>query len=405
MAAARGLGAAGRGEVVAAQICALVGVWIFSMGAAQTVAFFTARLPSEAPRLIASWLIIALALAAGCTVVAELVLPLVLAHQTNDTLQLARVFTPPMVFLGIYAEVAWGALLGLHDYRYYNRAHAAPPILVAASYSVAALLGRLTVATALISFGIAYGGVAAAAVLRTVRKVRPSTPDGALARASLSFGAKAHGMNLGQMVSARLDLLMLPAFVIASSVGIYAVATNVSWLVVGVTSSLAAIVLPAAAAAGQRAGTVQVLSVLRATLAVAASMAVVIAVVAPEALTVAYGASFALAAAPLRLLLPGSVLMAGSAVLASGLCALNRPASAAISQAPGLLITLVGLPIFLPMGGIVAAALVSSVAYATSFATGMALYRKATRCSVSDIMPSRHDLALLCAPLRRLRRP
>ena len=78
----------------------------------------------------------------------------------------------------------------------------------------------------------------------------------------------------------------------------------------------------------------------------------------------------------LRILLPGTVLLAASAVLVSGLYAANRPTAATGAQVAGLVVTVVGLLVFLPGHGIVAAALVSTAAYATVFTTALVAYRR-----------------------------
>jgi hypothetical protein len=51
--------------------------------------------------------------------------------------------------------------------------------------------------------------------------------------------------------------------------------------------------------------------------------------------------------------------------------------TAAASQALGVLVTVVGLTLFLRAGGTEAAAIVSSVAYATVFGSALVLYRRA----------------------------
>jgi hypothetical protein len=47
-------------------------------------------------------------------------------------------------------------------------------------------------------------------------------------------------------------------------------------------------------------------------------------------------------------------------------------------QAAGLVVTVVGLLVFLPSGGITAAAIVSTVAYGTVFVSALVAYQRAT---------------------------
>jgi O-antigen/teichoic acid export membrane protein len=99
-----------------------------------------------------------------------------------------------------------------------------------------------------------------------------------------------------------------------------------------------------------------------------------------------YGSAFEPGLVPLRLLLPGSVCYACAAVLWSGLYALNRPLTAAATQALGLVVTVTGLSLFLAAGGIKVAALVSSIAYGAVFASALVLYRRAARLAWRDFI-------------------
>jgi O-antigen/teichoic acid export membrane protein len=214
---------------------------------------------------------------------------------------------------------------------------------------------------------------------------RIGRPDWRAGMRSLWYGIRAHGTNVGGMMNSRLDLMIIPAFLGASSVGLYSVATNVSWVVVSISAAIAAIVLPAAARHAEE-GVAVVVRSLQATFLVAAVLALLIGLVGGFALRLLYGAEFEEGLAPLRLLLPGSVCYACAAVLWSGLYALERPLTAAASQALGLVITVAGLTLFLRAGGIEVAALVSTVAYAAVFAAALVLYRRAAKLTWRELV-------------------
>jgi len=192
--------------------------------------------------------------------------------------------------------------------------------------------------------------------------------------------------------------MIIPAFLGASSVGLYSVATNVSWAVVSISAAIAAIVLPAAARNVEEGVSVVVRS-LQATFLVAALLALVIGLVGGFALRLLYGGAFEEGLAPLRLLLPGSVCYACAAVLWSGLYALERPLTAAASQALGLVVTVAGLTLFLRAGGIEIAALVSTLAYAVVFAAALVLYRRAAKLTWREFI-SLPELASIGALVR-----
>ena len=179
------------------------------------------------------------------------------------------------------------------------------------------------------------------------------------------------------LVNQRLDLFIIPAFLSASTIGLYSVATNIASIVITVAGAISVIVLPAAARRDREAGNRLVIVSLHVTLLLGAVMAVAIAVSADLLLPLIYGSDFDGSALPLRLLLPGAVLYAGAGILWSGLYAANRPLTATVTQVPGLVVTIAGLLIFLPGNGIEAAAIVSTVSYTSSSWPLSMLYRRA----------------------------
>ena len=203
-----------------------------------------------------------------------------------------------------------------------------------------------------------------------------AAPSLALAKPTAWYGVRAQGTHVGNIINGRLDLFIMPAFLGSASVGLYSVATNVSWVVFTLASALATLVLPAAARRIESGVRIVVVS-LYATLAVGVILSAAIAVLADVAIRLIYGSDFSDSALPLRLLLPGTVAFALAEILLSGLNSLDRPGVAALAQAPGVLVTVVGLFLFLESGGIVAAAIISSIAYAIVFITALLLYRSA----------------------------
>ena len=79
-------------------------------------------------------------------------------------------------------------------------------------------------------------------------------------------------------------------------------------------------------------------------------------------------------------------LNAASIVLWSGLLAANRPFLSTIATAPAAVITITGLILFLDSGGIEAAAIVSTVAYATVFTLSTLLYKHVMKLRWRDFV-------------------
>ena len=376
---ARALGSEGRGELTAILTLVVVGVWIFSLGCTATASFYVARYPQDAARFVGTWLVLLLPISVVGIALLELALPTVLGAQSSGTQALARLYVLTLGVSLLY-QLAYGVQLGAHDFFFVYLVSFLRHGAIAAVYISLILFDALSVKTA-VAITVAVDACICASMLqRALRRHGVSRPSSALARRTAWFGFRALGTDLGGIVNGRLDLFIMPAFLGATSVGLYSVATNVSWVVFTLASALTTLVLPAAARRERGGATIVVIS-LYVTLVVGIAMAGAIALVADVAVKLIYGSDFAGSATPLRLLLPGTVAFAAASVLVAGLNSLERPGSAAAAQAPGILITVVGLLLFLNEGGIAAAAIVSTISYTTVLVAALVLYRGAARVS------------------------
>jgi O-antigen/teichoic acid export membrane protein len=370
---ARALGPSGRGELAATLLIAQMAAWLFGMGNGEAISFHQSRHPKDGPRLLSSWLILTLPLALLGVAVAELLLPIVFAAQTAHTIDLARIYLaaiPLIAFQGIFN----GMLLGDQDFFFYNVTRFLPPAITAVVYALFWLGGFFSVGFALLANAAALAIALVFTIGRSLRRHGLATPDWPLLRHTFWYGVRAHAGSTAGLVNARLDLLVIPAFLSAASVGLYSVATNVNSIITILTGTVAVMVLPVAA---RREGSARpVIVTLQATVGIALAIAIPLAVIAPLALRLVYGQDFEAASTALRILLPGAVLQAGVMVLWSGLLAANRPLLVSAAVGPSALLTVVGLIVFLPSGGITAAAIVTSVVYLAEFAAMAFFYRR-----------------------------
>jgi O-antigen/teichoic acid export membrane protein len=374
---AQALGPSGRGASAAIMTAPTVLAWFFALGSVQTISYFQAKDPASGGRLLGTWLALALPLGVLATVVGEALLPILFAAQSDATLRLGQELMLIAVLL-VLNEALRGMILGDRRFALFNLMRAGAPAALALSYGGLLAAGELTVASSVLAFALVQTASTLVLLVASAMRHGIGRPSRALARSTLWYGIKGHGTNMSTFLNARLDLLIMPAFLSSSSVGLYSVATNVSWIVVALSGSLWVIVLPLATQRG--AGSSEVVwRYLRISTAIGAIVAAVLAAVAPFALKVVYGSGFVDAAPALRILLPGSVLFAAAHVLISGLFASNRPFSATLAQGAGAAVTIVGLLIFLRPGGILAAAIVSSIAYTLVFVAALVLYRSASR--------------------------
>jgi O-antigen/teichoic acid export membrane protein len=381
---ARVLGTAGRGELAATLAVAQILGWTFSLGAAQAVSYHIARHPEDGGRVIGTWLAILVPAAGLAVLTGELLLPVLFESQSEEAFDHAQLFL--LVLIGyVLLDLMYGVLAGDHDFSVFNILRFAAFACVALIYVVLWQLDELSVASALVANAVAVAAVTAAASVRALTRCGIGWPSATLARSTLSYAFRAHLSNVGGFMSARLDLMIIPAFFAASAVGLYSVATNVSSIIPTLTGAFAILVLPAAVRAGG-AGVRMVVRSLQVALGLSLAIALVMAVLAEVALRLVYGDAFAEGASALRILLPGVVLDAGAAVLVSGLLAAGQPIRAAAATGLGAVLTVAGLLIVLPNGGIEGAAAVTTVAYGATFLATLFLYRRTERLAWRDFL-------------------
>ncbi|HZK16074.1 MAG TPA: oligosaccharide flippase family protein [Solirubrobacterales bacterium] len=373
IAIARALGPSGRGEIAAILLLTQMAGWLFSVGSTEAVSYRLARNPSDGGRLISSWGLLTLLFSLVAIAVVELVLPIIFGAQTAATIELARIYIL-VVTLMIALSVVNGILLGDHDFLLYNLVRIVTPAWVAVAYIVFWASGGLSVELALTINATAFGAACLLGIVRSVRRHGLDPPSRSLLRETLWYGLRAHGGSVAGLVNARLDLLIVPAFFGAASVGLYSVATNVGGIIGTLTGTIALLVLPVAARRqGNSARTV--IRTMHVVLLIGLAAAVPLMALADIALRFVYGDDFGAAATSLRILLPGEVLDAAAMVLWSGLLAANRPFLSSIAAAPAAVVTVAGLVLFLESGGIEAAAIVSTTAYTLVFLISIFLYR------------------------------
>ena len=383
---ARALGPSGRGITVALATVIQLAGFLFALGVAQSLSYYIARRPQDGPRLLTTWTLMLIPLTAVAIAVTELLLPTIFAVDGDEAVSLGRWFVFAIALV-VGLELNYGLLLGVQDFFVYNALRLAQPLLTMVGLVFLWWQEELTIKSALI-VAIAGSGIALAVGMgRALARIGVGRPALRLGLSSLWYGVRGQGTTVANNVTARLDVAMLPAFVSASSVGLYSVATNVSLIVYQLSSTFAGLVLPAAAREPER-GPIKVIGSLWASLAIAGAAALALGLFAKPLLGLVYGDRFEDAAEPLILLLPGAVLFAASLILSAGVFAAGRPFTATMAQVLGMVVTVVGLLVFLRSGGVTAAALVSTASYATIFIATLIVYKVISGLSWSAFLPT-----------------
>ena len=129
----------------------------------------------------------------------------------------------------------------------------------------------------------------------------------------------------------------------------------------------------------------------RNTLLVSALGALAIGIVAPWVLTPIFGQDFAGALKPLLWLLPGTVALSGSKVLASYIFSQGRPGLNSMITIGSLAVTVGADFALIPPYGVTGAAFASTLAYAAHFGLALLVYRRLSGGSIREAVFVRGD--------------
>lgn len=374
---ARLLGTDGRGQVAGIQSWTLTLAWLPAMGFGQAMVYFQSKGVAPPARVLSTTLVAIPLLGAIGVAIGQLALPLGFSAQTDETVQLARVFLCTVPFI-LGTEAGWAMLMASQRFAFLGVIRLLQPFLYVGMLLILWWLGEFTPFTVLAAQAVSYALTLAVAFVQLGRVVGLRRPSWSLARSGLGYGLRLQGVTLGSLVASRLDVMILPAFVVAADLGYYAIAVNVASMVMTLFGSLRMVVFPVASGRHGQASVDVVERGVRLSVVGGTACVVVLAVLAPWLISFVYGADFLASVGSVRLLLPGLVLWAATDVLAAGLQAAGRPGSASIAQLAGLVVTVVGLALLLPRFGIEGAAATSSIAYGISCLFSLVVLRRVT---------------------------
>jgi O-antigen/teichoic acid export membrane protein len=395
---ARALGPAGRGELAAILVPLGLAPVVLSLGLG-TFAFRAAVLKARVGTLIGSigtlLVLIGVIAAAAGPVVGELVGN---GRGVVETWVIVGFALLPVGLLNLFlADIAagverWGVVLATRL--------TLPAVLL---FGVGGLYaaGELTVASA--AFVAILGGTLPALYLIPwARQYRPLRVNRAVVTEAVPFGLKAWAAGLGSLVNVRVDQLLMTRMVDSSELGLYVIAvTTAGFLVSPLASGLAGGTMPRFAT-----GSIDLVArVLRTTVLAVLIISTGVALGAPILVPLVFGPDFAEAVPMIWVLLVAGLPLAGTVVLSTALISVGRPIYSAWSEILALVVTVPGLLLLLPPLGGLGAALVSVVAYSTSFAMLTFIVRRKLGARVSNLLVIRPADAAALAGMVRARLP
>ena len=396
----RTLGPAGRGQVAflmtMATMIALVGG--FSVQVAN--AYFGGGTPHLRRSLATNSLVLALVfggLGTGFVLALIHFIPDVGGHVSSGERWIALA-APPVVILGNYLTV-----LAQSDYRFAvtNVAWLVPPIVNAGGNGAAALLGVLSVRTA-ISTWVA-GQVLGTALLiwYTARRFSGfSRPDPALARRMVGFGVKTHVGQIGMVGNYRLDQWVLGAVSGNRQLGLYSVAVAWAEILFYLPTVIASVLRPDLVRSTREQASRLAASGLRVVLLLTFGAGFVMIVAAPVLCTTIFGSAFSGSVPDLRILTFGALGVATTKLLGSALTNQGKPLLETAGIVVSFLVTAVADVTLIPPFADVGASVASTISYSTGGVVMAAIFARWFRFRLTDLVPTPGDVGWLWGKAR-----
>lgn len=219
----------------------------------------------------------------------------------------------------------------------------------------------------------------------------PAIADRSLLKQMLVYGVKFYVSTFAGFVIFRADLLIVNRFGGAPAAGVYAIASQVSFLLMMLPTVIASLLFPRVASRQEEAAEYAV-RVTRHT-SFTMLLVCVAAAGASFALPVVYGASFGDATIQLLILLPGIFLVSLESVLVQYFAGTGLPAAIPVFWVITMVVNIALNLASVPRWGARAAAVNSSLSYALIFLLVAIYFRQKTR----------HSLFTLWLPLLRTR--
>jgi O-antigen/teichoic acid export membrane protein len=399
---ARLLGPEGRGITALYAAAVSLGYAFLSLGLSPAILYFVSRREQTARQALEVALCITLGAIAVTALTVLAIVPLLDTSFEADGLPywLALVAMP-----GVVQHTALESVLRAQQrFLARNAVEILLPSTILTSLIVIELTAGLTVDSAIYAWSLAYVPTVMVGYLLVGRSNWPRglAPLKTLLT-SLRFGVQAQLSNLFQLLNYRLDSYLVLLFVNTAGVGLYAVGVSMSEGLWFIANSVSIVLLVNLTAADESYAARMAPIVCRNTLLVTGIAAIAVAVVAPVVIPVLFGSDFDEAVVPFLCLLPGTVALAGTKILASYVFSRGKPMINSWIALATLVTTVSGDFALIPFFEVTGAAIATSIAYGVSLTLTALAYRKLSGGSLSEaLLPRFSDAALYREGLRLL---
>jgi len=191
---------------------------------------------------------------------------------------------------------------------------------------------------------------------------------------SIRFGLKGHIGRMANMLTWRLDVLILSALASVEVVGLCAVAHKAAELFRPLSASLSFVLRPLIASLSLSEARARGVFLYRRVFAINLAAVVVLAFAGKPLIIHLFGAEFAAAVPAFQILLIGLAAHGADGVLSGYNVGIGRPEFNTYTALAGLVVTVAGNLLFIPSYGLIGAAIASSAAYTVKAATFTAIF-------------------------------
>jgi O-antigen/teichoic acid export membrane protein len=401
---ARALGPSGRGTIAFITVTALVVAHMAGLGVGEATTVLSSRHPARRPVLLGNALVYFLC--AGFVAATLAVLALALSG-----IEPAGVGTPEIFIIGLgimscaVGEAGYSFLLGT------ERLRQLAFVTGCASWFYAAVVLVLWAGPGLTVWGAALAWAGTEALRSTVlatlsaRGTLLGLPDRKLLAEEVRFGLRLWIGSLARFLNFRTDQILMGFLATEAALGFYAVAVNVSEVLLYLPSSAATALLPVIARTEPVRRGEETLRAFRSVVFVTTAGVAGAALLGPIVLPMVFGDAFDESTIPFLWLLPGTFGFAASAVFSNSLVGSSSPGLSSLGPLVSLTIGFALDIALIPHYAATGAAAAASIAFLVGGAVALVIYRRlhpfAWRLLV---VPHRGDLDVLAAlvgPLAR----
>jgi O-antigen/teichoic acid export membrane protein len=384
--AARLLGPQGRGELAVVILWPSLLVFLAATGVNQAIVFLTGKHAFESSEILGTSAAVGLVQSLLVLLAGVVIIPLALRSYSPEVRRFSYLFLVSSPFL-ILSGYPGSIFQGRMELGRFNLLRTVSPAVYAAGLSVLFVIHQhalenvvsLQVFAYCISFLIGYWLLHGEGLARF-------RWNQVACRRILAFGSRSQLGNITNYVNRSADQLVLSLLVPPRDLGLYAVAVTVSGAVAFLPQAAGMVTLASGSNSdGDEAARI-VARNFRFSLAWLVVACAALFVAAGPLIRVAFGPAFAGSTLACRILLPGMVAVGLNQVLYDGARSFGHPELPSYSEGAAMLITLLGLYLFLPKYGFVGAAIASTSAYLGSLIVMLILGSRKMGMSIRRLM-------------------